>query len=122
MPVMALKLTLHLQIPLAVGPCAPQDCVVEWATILGYLHSTEAEDLELPLLTWQALHDLLVVLLWFGRASGPDVCVAWGKFEELVMTVTVYRSGPFPDMSRWLLNVHLWMRISFPPVGVHPYV
>lgn len=92
----------------------------EWRTILAYLHSLEVEDINLPLLAWQALRDLLVVLLWFAQDDDLARNLCWIKFQEVVMSSTSYTRGPFPDMLNWLLNVRRWVHSSFPVVRV-PY-
>ncbi|TFK78123.1 hypothetical protein K466DRAFT_607294 [Polyporus arcularius HHB13444] len=105
---------VHVNVPLGVGPTRPAARMATWKTILAHLHGTIVERLELPLPLWQALRDLLLVLVWFWEQRWLPVNEAWCKFEEVVTYSTTFDGGAPRDMSRWLLNLMAWLQDIVP--------
>ncbi|TFK82470.1 hypothetical protein K466DRAFT_568413 [Polyporus arcularius HHB13444] len=106
--------TRIINVPLGVGPSRPSNRLAQWRTLLAYIHSSHAEALELPAPVWRALHDLIRLLLWFWPQKWLPVNSAWCKFEEVICYSTRFDGGPIPDMTKWLLNLHSWLRDILP--------
>ncbi|RDX47054.1 hypothetical protein OH76DRAFT_1419896 [Lentinus brumalis] len=94
---------LH-QIPLGVGPSRPVHRSADWVVILAYMHSVEAERLNLSLALWQAIRDILLTLIWFWKHRWLGINPQWQKWEQAVQCSTVFSRGDFPDQLPWVLN------------------
>ncbi|TFK81810.1 hypothetical protein K466DRAFT_604196 [Polyporus arcularius HHB13444] len=113
----------HINVPLGVGPSMPSHRSADWRLILAYLHSVEVEALDIPLLLWQAVRDILLMLVWFWRQRWLAINPRWCKWVEVIQRCTVYSRGPFPDMAVTVLNIHQLIRHLLPSEAWdHPLV